>query len=292
MADTRLPLTILGGFLGAGKTTWLRHHLRHGLRAHVLVNEAAGVAVDDALLAGAQGVSVLAGGCACCVGRAALVAALRGLLDLRGPLVLETSGLADPAGIMAAIEGDPVLARQVRVADCVVLVDALSGLSAALPALALAQMRAAGRIVLTKTDLVPETVTARLVASLAAINPLAQVSAGVAGVAVGLPAPGLPLDWAVADAPLAAMTLTLPAGADWATVSLWLQALLHRHGDDIVRVKGVIRSPAGRLLIQTVRRQVQAPEVLPEGVGQDDALALIGQFEAEAVRRSLVRFLG
>ena len=49
MSDNRLPLTVLGGFLGAGKTTWLRHQIRHGLRVQVLVNEAAGVAVDDAL---------------------------------------------------------------------------------------------------------------------------------------------------------------------------------------------------------------------------------------------------
>ena len=50
MTDNRLPLTILGGWLGAGKTTWLRHQLYAGLQAHVIVNEAAGVAVDDALL--------------------------------------------------------------------------------------------------------------------------------------------------------------------------------------------------------------------------------------------------
>jgi G3E family GTPase len=63
-----MRLTILGGFLGSGKSTWLRHHLHHGLLrdALVVVNEAADVPVDDALLIGSTGLRVLAGGCACC----------------------------------------------------------------------------------------------------------------------------------------------------------------------------------------------------------------------------------
>ncbi|MDX5349669.1 MAG: GTP-binding protein, partial [Paracoccaceae bacterium] len=78
MADTRsdgrLPLTIVGGFLGAGKSTWLRHQLytRRFGRVHVLVNEAAELPVDDLLLGRADRLEVLAGGCACCTGREAL----------------------------------------------------------------------------------------------------------------------------------------------------------------------------------------------------------------------------
>ena len=72
MTDTRLRLTLLGGYLGSGKTTWLRHQLHVGAfgpRVHVVVNEAAEVPVDDALLSGAAGMTLLAGGCCCCVGR-------------------------------------------------------------------------------------------------------------------------------------------------------------------------------------------------------------------------------
>ena len=116
-ADGRLRLTILGGYLGSGKTTWLRHHLHigsFGPRVHVLVNEAAEQPVDDALLAGVADVGLLAGGCCCCVGHAALVAALRRICDHRSRIaadrprleriVLETSGLADPGPIVAAIQ--------------------------------------------------------------------------------------------------------------------------------------------------------------------------------------------
>src|SRR5690606_156963 len=84
-ADGRMRLTLLGGFLGSGKTTWLRHQLHAGLfpDAHVIVNEAAATPVDDALLAQATTIEVLAGGCACCEARSDLIERLRRLCDLR-----------------------------------------------------------------------------------------------------------------------------------------------------------------------------------------------------------------
>ncbi len=300
MADRRLPLTFLGGWLGAGKTTWLRHRLHEGLRALVLVNEAAGVPVDDALLVPAP--VLLPPGCACCDGRAGLIDTLRALADRRSrgevlpPLILETSGLADPAAILAAIEADPVAVRHVRVTAAVVLVDALHGAAElAAGALVVRQIRAASRLVLTKTDAAAPEATRRLAATLAALNPAAGIEAAVAGVPVPLPdwrgAAALPV--AGAPRPIAAVTLPVPPGADWAALSLWLSALIHMHGDRLVRIKGVLRSPAGRLLIQTVRRQVQPPEVMPEGQGLDDMLAVIGEgAEAGALSRSLARFLG
>ena len=95
MSDGRLRLTILGGALGSGKTTWARHQLfagAFGPRVHVLVNEAAEVPVDDQLLARADGVTVLAGGCACCDGRAALIAPLREVCD--GANAVKTKGVS------------------------------------------------------------------------------------------------------------------------------------------------------------------------------------------------------
>lgn len=300
MSDRRLRLTILGGFLGAGKTTWLRHQLRHGLQAHVLVNEAAGVAVDDALLRGASGLVVLSGGCACCDGRPALLAALRDLADRRSrgeavaEVILETSGLADPAAIAQAITLDPVLVHHVRIGSTLVLVDAENAFATGcLSPLALHQMRAADRLILTKTDTVPPSQVARLVATLQVLNPLATIEAAIAGQSVPLEPGGLPLEVQVTEAiQFRAMTLPIPGGADWAAVSLWLSALLHGHGDDICRVKGVVRTPAGRLLIQTVRRSVQPPEILPDDHGITDELACIGRIDDPALlTASLARFL-
>ena len=69
-ADGRMRLSILGGYLGSGKTTWLRHQLHEGVfnDAFVIVNEAAETPVDDALLQNSSKLAVLAGGCACCTG--------------------------------------------------------------------------------------------------------------------------------------------------------------------------------------------------------------------------------
>ena len=109
-----MRLTVLGGNLGSGKTTWLRHQLHTGSfgAAHVLVNEAAETGVDDVLLQSPGGLTLLAGGCCCCTGQAALLHTLRALCDDRSRsakrrlqrIVLETSGLADPAAIVAAIQ--------------------------------------------------------------------------------------------------------------------------------------------------------------------------------------------
>ena len=300
MTDNRMALTILGGWLGAGKTTWLRHRLHTGLAAHVIVNEAAGVAVDDALLSRASGVTVLAGGCACCDGRADLAAALRHLADRRSAgealseIILETSGLADPAAIIAALTDDPVLVRHFRVTGTTVLVDAANGAAElAVGALAIRQIRAASALILTKTDTAPPLATARLAATLSLLNPGATLSAAIAGVPIPLPAlPAEPLPLAADLREVTAVTLPLPASADWATLSLWLSAVLHVHGDRLIRLKGVVRTPAGRLLIQTVRRSVQPPEILPEGVGTDDVLAVLGASpDAAALQASLARFL-
>ena len=289
LADRRIRLTVLGGYLGSGKTTWLRHHLFGATVApHVLVNEAAAVPVDDHLLARAAGVTVLAGGCACCTGRAGLVAALRALCDRRSggaaveTVVLETSGLADPAAIVAAIRDDPVLVHHLVVAEVIVLVDALYGLAQlAEDPLGARQVAAADRLIVTKGDAAAPAALADLVATLRMANPVAQLSAAVQGVACALPALGKGRPVALAGngvASVQAMSLPLVTPVDWPALSLWLSALLAARGDDLVRVKGVIATPAGRLLVQAVRRTVQAPEVLPDGAAEgDDTLVFLGR---------------
>ena len=69
--DGRMRMTVLGGYLGSGKTTWLRHQLHHGQfkDAFVIVNEAAETPVDDAFLGACPKLAVLAGGCVCCQAR-------------------------------------------------------------------------------------------------------------------------------------------------------------------------------------------------------------------------------
>ena len=310
--EGRLRLTVLGGYLGSGKTTWLRHQ-RHagtfGPNVHVIVNEAAETPVDDALLGQ---VTLLAGGCCCCSGRPALIAALRALCDERSRvggarydrIVLETSGLADPAAIVAAIQADPVLVNHILVGETLVAVDALHALAQlATEPLGRRQVGAADRLILTKTDACAPADLAALRATLAVLNPGAAVSAAVLGETVALPPlpPGTvpvplpPLPEDDARGPIVPTQVEVDPSLDWSAFTLWLSALLHARGDDLVRVKGVIRTPAGRLLLQTVRKDVQSPEILPETTGprQDNCIVFIGRgYRPEDLSRSLYHFLG
>ena len=310
--ERRLRLTVLGGYLGSGKTSWLRHQLHVGAfgpHVHVMVNEAAEVPVDDALLGE---VTLLAGGCCCCTGRPALIAALRRICDDRsrtdGPridrIVLETSGLADPAAIVAAIQGDPVLVNHILVGETLVAVDALHALSQlTTEPLGRRQVSAADRLVLTKTDSCPPAALAALRATLGILNPAAQITAAVLGETVNLaplppdtiPAPLPPLQEDDTRGPIQPTQVLVDPAIDWSAFALWLSALLHARGEDLVRVKGVIRTPAGRLLLQTVRKVVQSPEILPESPdqGQDNRIVFIGRgYNPADLDRSLHRFLG
>ena len=314
--DARLRLTVLGGYLGSGKTTWLRHQLHVGSfgPVHVVVNEAAETAVDDALLGAADGMTLLAGGCCCCTGRADLIAALRELCDQRSRIdstgarlnriVLETSGLADPGAIVAAIQGDPVLVNHIVIDETIVVVDALHGLAQLqTEPLGRRQIGAADRLILSKTDGAAAAALTLLRATLRAMNPTAPQSAAIKGEAQPLPdlpgdatAPALP---ALSDedtrGAIFPTRLVIDDSIDWSAFALWLSALLHARGDDLVRVKGVLRTPAGRLLLQTVRKVVQSPEILPEQgpAREDGTIVFIGRgFRPEDLQKSLRRFAG
>jgi G3E family GTPase len=313
-ADGRMKLTVLGGFLGAGKTTWLRHQLHHGVLrdALVVVNEAGDVPVDNALLTRSSRLAVLAGGCACCDRRDALIALLREVCDARISgaattelIVLETSGFADPGAIVNAIRTDPVLLHHILVGEIVVAVDALHGLDQLRrEPLGRRQVEVADKLVVTKVDAVsPQEELLSLLGTLRSLNPGAVISGASLGNVADLPDFGAEAavtlsELSAADAaPIMAATLDIDDSIDWAAFSLWLSALLHARGDDIMRVKGVVRTPAGRLLLQSVRRVVQSPEILPddgsEHRGKDNSITVIGRgFDPRSLLPSLHRFAG
>lgn len=309
--QNRLQLTILGGYLGSGKTTWLRHQLFEGAfkGAHILVNEAAETPVDDTLLTAQAGhLTMLAGGCACCTGKKEFAAALRDLCDARSrqagtnrtpqQIVLETSGLADPAALLETIQNDSVLVHHIRVAEIVVLVDALHAQDQLRREhLSRAQIESADRIILTKVDTVPEQTLAEVKATVELLNPGARIEAAVKGQPTPLgtlpaaTAYDLP-DLSTGLAPIRPTRIDIPPEVDWASFSVWLSALLYARGDDLVRVKGVFETPAGPLLLQAVRKSVQPPELLPpEAHARQNQIVFIGRgYESDDLRRSLAFF--
>jgi G3E family GTPase len=316
-ADGRMRLTVLGGFLGSGKTTWLRHQLHDGAwrDAFVVVNEAAETPVDDILLTRSSRIAVLTGGCACCTARADLLRLLRKICDERSRtasdserlerIVLETSGLADPGPIVEAIRADPILVHHIVVGEIVVAVDALHALTQLRSEpLGRRQVEIADRLIVTKIDEAEEGTLTRLLSTLHQVNPGAAISGAVKGSEVALPrwddAEPEHLADLSSDAARPAIfptKLIIDEAIDWTAFSVWLSALLHARGDDVLRVKGVVRTPAGRLLVQSVRKIVQSPEIVPEqpdGEGREDnTIVVIGRgYRGDDLRRSLRYFAG
>jgi G3E family GTPase len=313
MADSRRPVTVLSGFLGSGKTTLLRRLLDGGAGAGVAVvlNEFGAVGLDHELVRPiAEHVSLVGGGCACCERRDDLVGVLRELLDLdqRGrmpPLrrvVIETSGLADPAPILFTVATDPVLRHHFAVEGLLTTVDALQA-AAQLDRHpeSRKQVAIADRLVLTKTDLVAPAELERLRARLSGLNPFADVVTGgldapldpallriaAAGRGYGAPDDGHP--------PTGCVALSLPGPVDWVAFTVWLSMLLHAHGERVLRVKGLLDTgEAGLVSIGAVQHVVHRPEHLAgtEGGRGDSRLVLITRcLDERAVERSLHRFL-
>ena len=169
--------------------------------------------------------------------------------------------------------------------EIVVSVDALHGLDQLKrEPLGRRQVEIADRLVVTKVDAAEEETLRPLLGTLKALNPGAVISGAAMGSGMSLPdfehetavlLPELPGD---AAAPIKATAIDIDETIDWAAFSVWLSALLYARGDDIMRVKGDVQTPADRLLLQSVRHVVQSPEILPDGGdevdGKDNSIAL------------------
>lgn len=183
--DAPLPVTLLTGFLGSGKTTVLNHLVRSLPRTAILMNEFGEVALDHQLLEKMDGpMALLSGGCVCCTISGSLTPTLKNLWMARQKgdvpaferVIIETTGVADPAPVLDNLLNDRWVRARFRLDGVVTTVDALLGMGQLDEHFeAVKQVSVADRLLLTKTDLAPADTVATLTARLTALNPAAEI---------------------------------------------------------------------------------------------------------------------
>ncbi|MCW2275808.1 GTP-binding protein [Rhodoblastus acidophilus] len=284
--DTRIPVTLVTGFLGSGKTSLLSALLRRpelGPFA-VVINEFGEVALDQALIGRVEGqLVVLSGGCLCCGIGGDLATTLLDLHARRAALpfervVVETSGLADPGPLLAPLVQAPELTGLFRVDGVVAVVDALQGLrELERHKVSVKQVALADRIILSKSDIAASLAVARLKQRIAEINPWAPLRAANHGAVESAwlfdpaPAPTIPYsdlrngngghDHDHAHG-IGAFCLWLDKPFTWDLFVNAVTRLTEAHGEAILRMKGVLNIEGHPTAVHGVQHFLHPPEPL------------------------------
>lgn len=316
----KLPVTIVTGFLGSGKTTLLQHALRQqGMQdTAVLVNEFGKVGLDHHLLQMVEeSTMLLGGGCVCCTTRDDLVQALTQLLnrvqkgegDAVSKIVIETTGLSDPAPIVFTVLSHPVLQHHFCIQQVIVTVDAVNGLfHLRCQPESVKQVLVADKFIITKTDLAPAEEVKQLLSTLQALNPSAELHTAVHGAvdAALLFSPAATskqrtagtapvfLDKGAHVQDVNSVSLTFREPLDWTAFGLWLSMLLHAKGENIMRVKGLLDiGGPGPVVLNGVQHIIHPPEHLaawPTDKRESNLVFIMRSVSPEEILSSLEAF--
>lgn len=333
--DTLIPINIVTGFLGSGKTTLLARLLKSpALRdTAVLINEFGEVGLDHHLIEHAEeSVLLMDSGCLCCAIRGDLQGALRSLFSQRERgeipafrrVAIETSGLADPTPIAYTILAEPVLQHHFRLGNVVTVVDAVNGAAQlGRHPESVKQAAIADRLVLTKAAMADDNGRAARAAvrEINAAAPMFDLDADpfdpdalltgdlytadgkrreVAGWLDGFAGPagdgeGHPNHSHDHSHGVASFCLWFDGPMDWTAFGLWMSMLLNRHGERVLRVKGMLNvaGVADPVLINGVQHIVHPPTHMtgwPDGDRRSRIVFIVQGMDRAEIEGSLAAF--
>lgn len=325
------PVNLLTGFLGSGKTTLLKRLLTDPALAEtaVLINEFGEVGLDHYLLERIDETMVLLqSGCLCCTVRGELADALRdlhsrrerGLIPNFKRVVIESTGLADPFPVLSTLKGDPVLRHHFRPGNVIATVDAVNGMRQLNTYIESNRQAAiADRLVLTKTDIADEAGLTLLLERLRRINPDAALLStadealdiaglfdesqatrgGLAQSPSGFycetPAMLETADGGTHQAAVTSFVMSVEGAIDWTAFGVWLTMLLNRHGERVLRVKGILNleGEARPVAIHGVQHLVHPPthiEAWPSDDRRSHIVFIVDGLNASLLKRSFEAF--
>ena len=328
---TPIPVTVLTGFLGAGKTTLLNRLLReaNGKRYAVIVNEYGEIGIDGDLVVGAEEeVYELNNGCVCCKLRGDLVRVVSNLVRRPGGfdgILIETTGLADPAPVAQTFQLDDLLRQHTRLDSVICVADArhLPMQLSSTPEAAL-QLAQADMVLLNKADLADEAMLAAAERAVAEVNPTAELRRVVRGelplsqlldrgafdnARLRLPSLGLgkpasdssphgyrPLDTGRHSVGVSSVSISFNRPFERTRFLPWLQRLVIEHGADLLRAKGILAfsGEPRRFVFQAVHMTVDSGmgRAWAAGEAVESKLVFIGRrLDESTLREELVHCL-
>lgn len=265
MSSKKLPVTIISGFLGAGKTTLVNHLLSQNedRTIAVIVNEFGEVGIDGELIIADENALIeIRNGCICCTVRTDLVAGVQALLAQEevklDRLIVETSGLADPAPVLQTFLADPELLTKVELESVVAVVDAVHFKRQTEDEIAREQIAFSDLVVLNKTDLVEVSELEAIERALHSLNPTAQVIQATrsevhSSILLGTPRfslanlleiePGLLEEEHdhEHDQSITSYAIETEQALDPVLFNRWVNQLVQREGDTLLRMKGILQ---------------------------------------------------
>ena len=305
----RIPVTVVTGFLGAGKTTLVRRFLStpEGAGTAVIVNEFGEAGIDDVLLRNSSdNIALLGNGCLCCNVRSDLQLTLhrlvaereRGVIPHFQRIVIETSGLADPSPILATFATDRALGGEFHVEAVITVIAAQSGIETiASLAEARRQVILADRIVISKADIADDDAPAMLAARLRALNGRADIIEAVQGeidprwiLTEGAGAlAGFVGEEACHSDGIASFTIVETRPIAWSPFACAMEALIALRGADLLRVKGILDVACcrGPVVVQFVQHLAHPPVELerwPDGARGSRIVFIARNLTEQAVK--------